>query len=195
MRISALLFGALILAACGGDSTSPPPSNPPINPPVEAPFGLDSRPSNLTCLAVFPPATADITLQRVFPDLLLDNLTVLTQPPNDSGVWYFATRDGLIGQFDNVADVSSFTTVLDHSSIVNVPSDGGLIQFIFHPNYPADNRVFVNYSVSPADSISTADTIVSSFQMSVDGLSINPQSENVLLRFPIGRFHMEEQSI
>ena len=185
MRISALISGSLILAACGGDSTSLPPSNSPI----EAPFGLDLRPSNLTCLAVFPPATADITLQRVFPDLLLDNLTVLTQPPNDSGVWYFTTRDGLIGQFDNVADVSLFTTVLDYRSIVIVPPDGGLIQFIFHPNYPADNRVFVNYSVSAIDGISTADTIISSFQMSVDGLSINPQSETVLLRFPIGQYH------
>ena len=64
--------------------------------PVPVPHGLDSRPGNQTCLAVAPPATAEITLERVFPNLAVYPLTTLTQAPNDSTSWYFTTRDGLI---------------------------------------------------------------------------------------------------
>lgn len=157
--------------------------------PVSAATGLDTRPNNLTCLAVDPPIISGIELQRVFPDLPLDDLTVVTQPPNDSGVWYFATRDGLIGRFDNDPDVSTFTIVLDHQADVKRPlTDGGLIQLVFHPDYPTDRRVFVNYGTEPAGN-DRADIIVSSFEMSGDGLSIDPQTETVLVRWPRGRFH------
>jgi hypothetical protein len=78
-----------------------------------APFGLDAQPDNLSCLAVEPPATADIALERQFPSLSISNLTVLTQIPGDSSQWFFATRNGLIGRFANDQSVSGFTTVLD----------------------------------------------------------------------------------
>ena len=87
---------------------------------------------------------ADIRLQRVVQNLSLDDLTVVTQAPSGSDDWYLATRSGLIGKFENVADVSSFTTILDYRNVVSVPFDGGLIQLVIHPNYPADRRVFVN---------------------------------------------------
>jgi len=157
--------------------------------PVLSPIGLDSRPSNTSCLAVARPDTADIRLQRVFSNLSLNNVTAIVQPPNDSGAWYFTTRDGLIGRFENIPDVSSSTTILDYRGIVTRPPDGGLIQLIFHPDYPADSRIFVNYSVPAEDGVSRADIIVSSFDLSADGLSIDPQSETVLLKWPRGHYH------
>lgn len=158
-------------------------------PPPNAPFGLDSRPRNLSCLAVAPPVPAGITMRRVFRDLRLANLTTVTQAPGDPGSWYFTTRDGLIGRFENSANVSSFSTVLDHTGVVDVVADGGMIQLIFHPDHPVDRRVFVNYSTPPADGTSDADVIVSSFVLSTNGQTIDPQSETVILRQPRGRFH------
>lgn len=156
--------------------------------PMLAPSGLDARPRNLTCLAVDPPATSGIALERVFPDLALDALTVVTQPPNDSSGWYFATREGLVGRFDNAPDVSGFTIVLDHrDDVIEIP-DGGLIQLVFHPDYPTDRRIFVNYSTDAAGA-DQADIVISSFEMSIDGLSIDPQTETVLVRWPRNGFH------
>ena len=108
-------------------------------------LGLDARPDNLSRLAVEPPATADVALERQFPNLSISNLTVLTQIPGDSSQWFFATRDGLVGRFLNDQAVAGLSTVMDIRGPVTVLPDGGLIQFIFHPKFPADPRVFVNY--------------------------------------------------
>lgn len=157
--------------------------------PVSAPYGLDSRPANLTCLAVEAPDTANVTLQHVYPDLQLDSLTSVFQPPGEGGVWYFSTREGLIGRFANDPDVSSFTTVVDLTAVVAVVSDGGLIQAQFHPDYPTDRRIFVNYSVPPTVIGADADTIISSFELSADGMTIDPLSEEILIRNERGRAH------
>ncbi|MDH3546379.1 MAG: PQQ-dependent sugar dehydrogenase, partial [Gammaproteobacteria bacterium] len=154
-----------------------------------APFGLDERPSNTSCLAVDPPATADIILERQFANLAVSNLTVLTQRPGDASEWYYATRDGVVRRFDNDPNVANASTVLDLRSVATVPADGGLIQFVFHPDFPADPRVFVNYSVAPLDGVSVADIIISSFASTDGGLTFDPGSEVVMLRWARGTFH------
>jgi glucose/arabinose dehydrogenase len=182
------LFSNITISVSDGATTT---SLAPFSIAVEAfaPSGLNSRPGNLTCLAVLPPATADITLERMYSDLDLDDVTSLIQPPGDSSSWYFTTRDGLIGRFDNDPDVSGFTTVLDHTGTVLRLADGGLISMIFHHDYPNDRRVFVNYSVDPAGNQAYGDIIISSFVVSANGMSINPSSEVRLLRQPRGQFH------
>jgi uncharacterized repeat protein (TIGR03806 family) len=181
-------YDGITISVSDGRATS---SLAPFSIVVEAfaPSGLASRPSNLSCLAVSPPTSADITLQRMYSDLDLDDVTALVQAPGDSSAWYFTTRDGLIGRFDNDQDVSAFTTVLDHTNTVLPLADGGLISMIFHWNYPDDRRVFVNYSVSTSDSNFFGDIIISSFRVSTNGRSINPSSEVRLLRQPRGEFH------
>ena len=186
------VYGAIEISVSDGvDASSLAPFSITVEQPgpQAAQFGLDERPGNPSCRAVAPPANANIGVQRVFANLGLDNVTALAQPRNDGSAWYFATRDGLIGRFDNSSDVSSFTVVLDHRSVVTVPNDGGLIQLVFHPDFPADRRVFVNYSSVAADGVSTADITIASFELAADGSSIDPQSETVLLRWPRGRFH------
>jgi uncharacterized repeat protein (TIGR03806 family) len=157
--------------------------------PTAAEFGLDVRPVNSTCLAVSPPDNAGIRLQRVFAGLALSNVTALAQAPGDTSAWYFTTRDGLLGRFSNLSDVSEFAVLLDLRDVVTIPSDGGLIQLVFHPDFPADARFFLNYSVAPADGVSTSDTIISSFRLAAEGLTVEPGSETLLLRVPRGRFH------
>jgi uncharacterized repeat protein (TIGR03806 family) len=157
--------------------------------PAAAEFGLDARPGNSTCLAVAPPDNAGIRLQRVYAGLPLRDVTSLAQAPGDDGFWYFTTRAGVIGRFSNSPDVSQFAIVHDLRGVVIVPNDGGLIQLVFHPDFPADRRFFVNYSIAPADGVSTSDTLISSFRLASNDLNIEPGSETVLLRVPRGRFH------
>ena len=157
--------------------------------PLPAAFGLDTRPSNSSCIAVQRPESAGISLQRVFPSLPLSGVTAVVQPPNDATAWFFTTRDGLIGRFDNVDDASSITTVLDFTATVTTPSDGGLVQMVFHPDYPGDRRVFVMYSMAPLVSGATADIVISSFELSANGSAIDPQTETMLIRWPRGPFH------
>ena len=185
-------YNNIVISANDGHGSTPLPAfsiDVQHDGPIPSASGLDTRPSNTTCLAVRPPADATVALTRVFPNLSLSNLTVVAQAPGDSTGWYFGRRDGLIGRFNNTSGVSSFTTVLDLRSQVLVVIDGGLIQFIFHPDYPADRRVFVSYSTSPANPSFDADVIISSFVMSADGRTTNPQSESVILRVPRGSNH------
>lgn len=151
--------------------------------------GLDDRPANSTCLAVEAPTPGAIALERQFPNLVVSNMTALTQAPGNSSTWYFGTRNGLIGRFSNVPSVSSYATVLDLRSRVTVPPDGGLIQVLFHPDFPTDPRVFVNYSEAAVDGVSNADIVISSFVSTDNGLTLDPASEIELIRQPRGQYH------
>jgi len=161
---------------------------------AEAPVGLDSRPVNTTCLAFDRPNTnASVELQQVFPSLPIAKVVLLTQPAGDSSYWYFARFDGIIGRFANTPGVSSWDTVLDLSEAsgsgkVALASDGGFIQLVFHPNYPTDPRVFVNYSTTGTHG-EDIDIIVSSFEMLPGGIVIDELSEVILITQPRGAFH------
>ena len=153
-RTAAILTSALVLAHYEI-----------ANAQAQAEFGLDARPVNTSCTAFDPPSGGgSVVLERVFSGLNVSNLAVLTQAPNSDSYWYFATRDGLIGRFANLPTVTSYSTVLDLRSTVNVPYDGGLIQLVFHPDFPTDRRVFLNYSRPAADGVSVADIIISSME-------------------------------
>jgi uncharacterized repeat protein (TIGR03806 family) len=175
----------VITVSDGTDSVSLPAFSIDVQRPA---FGLLQRPVNASCKAVSPPSGAVIGVERKFGNLELSNLTALAQAPGNPDSWYFATRDGIVGRFANSDSVSSYSVVVDLQDQVLVVADGGLIQLTFHPNFPSDRRIFVNYSTSPAGS-ATADTIISSFLLSADGTAISKSSETVVLRQPRGRFH------
>jgi hypothetical protein len=72
-------------------------------PPQPAAFGLDARPANPDCVAVDPPNDATVAFLRAFPDMSFTGnaLTAVTQAPGLDDAWYFATREGIVGRFDN----------------------------------------------------------------------------------------------
>lgn len=158
-----------------------------------APFGLDERPSNSNCVPWERPAAgASVSFQRVYDQVFsaqsVNNLTILIQPPGDSTEWWFATRDGLIGRFANDPAVSSWSEVLDYTGTVTVPADGGLVGLAFHPEFPADPRVFLNYSVAPTGG-EVADIIISSMETADGGATLDPSTEVILLRQSRGTYH------
>jgi glucose/arabinose dehydrogenase len=96
----------------------------------------------------------------------------------------------LIGRFDNdnIPGVTDWTEMLDHTGPVIVPADGGLVGFAFHPDYPSDPRVFLNYSVAPTGG-ENADVIISSMETTDGGATLDPATEVILIRQSRGTLH------
>ncbi|HSK04717.1 MAG TPA: PQQ-dependent sugar dehydrogenase [Kofleriaceae bacterium] len=125
------------LLACGEDG------------PAKAPFGLDERPSNPTCLAKPRPVIdTGVTLQRQWSGLGFNQPMYLTQAPGDDSTWYVVERTGRIRAFpaDATSDAQSrvFATVT-----VNASGEGGLLGFAFHPEWPARREAYLSYTRSP----------------------------------------------
>src|SRR5687767_7101916 len=86
--------GLLGLLACGGDDGGP----------TAAPFGLDTRPANPTCIAQARPVIdTGVTLQRRFTGLTFNQPIYLTQAPGDNATWYVVERQGQIRAFPDDA--------------------------------------------------------------------------------------------
>ena len=105
---------------------------------------------------------------------------VALQAPGDSSRWFIVERQGRISAFANKARVSTSTTFLDITDRVILQAETGLLGMAFHPNFPADSRVFVQYTTEDASSVLY--THVSSFTSTDGGRTLDPTSEQVVLR-------------
>jgi glucose/arabinose dehydrogenase len=126
-----------------------------------------------------PPSTPTLAVQRVFPALSFSSPLGLLQSPNDSTRWYVVQQGGLVRRFDNVAGASTATTYLDLSGVVTCCGETGLLGMAFHPNFPADPRVFVYYTLTIGTQLVSR---LSSFQATNGGLNVVAGSETVLLQ-------------
>ena len=111
------------------------------------PVGLNSRPSNTSCIA--PARTTSpgtIGLVDAFPNL--PNLATpmkLIQAPNDSANWYAVLRSGGLDRFANVANVSSRERYLDVGNVAT-NGEGGFLSAVHHPNWPTTKEIYVSYT-------------------------------------------------
>jgi uncharacterized repeat protein (TIGR03806 family) len=151
-------------------------STPPIG-------GLDARPANTTCLAGDPPSTnISIAVQRVFPNL--PNFTqpiAMLQAPGNSARWYVVQKTGSVRVFDNTPNVATTSEFINLASRLNsspgsAQDERGLLGMAFHPNYPADPRVFFYYTGSNPGLVDR----VSQFTLAAGGATLDPASEIVL---------------
>src|ERR1044071_10324835 len=82
-RIFWPIAALLILPVCGDED------------PVSAPFGLDTRPANPTCLAKKRPVlNTGVTLQQQWAGVTFSQPLYLTQAPGDNLNWYEVERGG-----------------------------------------------------------------------------------------------------
>lgn len=129
--------GAVVaLGGCGGGGgggEAPP-----------GPFGLDSRPLNLTCVAPDLAADGPLTAVDAFPAApAFDQPTKILQAPGDGSRWFVLEKTGRVRVF-STANPATVTTWLQFT--VNTSSEGGLLGMAFHPDYPATRQVFVSYT-------------------------------------------------
>jgi glucose/arabinose dehydrogenase len=183
MRATSLfVLLALFLAACGGGGGESAPAA--VTPPPSAAAGLDARPNNATCVAPQrPQASNGFQLTRVFPNLSFDQPVGMFQPVLDSSRWYvIEQQSGLVRSFPNDpgAQPADVRTVLDLGAKIQTAEEMGLLGLAFHPQWPGTPQVFIYYSVA---STSPVENRVSRFTSSDGGASLDPASEQVILRF------------
>jgi glucose/arabinose dehydrogenase len=118
--------------------------------PVDAPFGLDQRPSNPTCLAQpRPVVNTGVTLQRQWSTLTFSQPVFLLQAPGDSSQWFVVQREGKVRAFAGNATADS--QVRDFVTVpVNSTGEGGLLGMAFHPQWPTKREVYLYYTRTPA---------------------------------------------
>jgi uncharacterized repeat protein (TIGR03806 family) len=136
---------ALAVAACSYDKLDPVGGTP-------APFGLDTRPANPTCLAKPRPALdTGVKLERQWPGVTFDLPMYLLQAPGDDATWYVVERGGKVRKLPagatTDADVSDFASV-----VVNGAGEGGLLGMAFHPQWPAKKEAYLSYTRTPIGS-------------------------------------------
>ncbi|HTQ36143.1 MAG TPA: hypothetical protein VMH77_03830, partial [Steroidobacteraceae bacterium] len=139
----------LIVAGCGGGSSSGGSGGTGTGGGGTTPAsGLDSRPSNTTCLAGAAPSVS-LALQPVFAGLGNFNEPIMMlQEPASAAHWYVVQHDGRVYVFDNQPDVTTKRLFIDLNAAISGESDGemGLLGMAFHPGWPTDPRVYFSYT-------------------------------------------------
>ena len=123
-------------------------------------------------------AAVVVDVERVFPNLGFSSPVELLQAPGAAGRWYVVEQAGVVRAFpnDNAATSAAVTTVLDLSGQVVAGGETGLLGMAFHPDFPADPRVFVCYTTG-----TPLLSRLSEFQSRDGGATLDPTSERVLL--------------
>ena len=180
LRLSWGLLSALLVACGGGGGSSDGAGAAPLPAPLS---GLDSRPTNTSCVAPQrPQASTGFQLGRVFPNLSFNLPVGMYQPALDSSRWYvIEQQSGLVRSFPNTqgAATSDVTTFLNLSTKIQPDSEMGLLGLAFHPQWPGTPQVFVYYSVAGTQPVENR---VSRFTSSNGGASLDLASEQVILR-------------
>jgi uncharacterized repeat protein (TIGR03806 family) len=114
-------------------------------------FGLDTRPSNTTCLAPDrETAGAMVIASDPFAQLdLFSQPTKILQAPGENSQWFVLEKGGRIKVFDNAPQVTTSAIWLDISNKVYTMSEGGLLGMAFHPEWPTQKEVFLSYTGDP----------------------------------------------
>ena len=116
-------------------------------------------------------------VQRVFPALSFAAPVAMLQAPGDSSRWFVVEQAGFVRVFNNVPGASSFGTFIDITGRVACCGEMGLLGMAFHPGFPGDPRVYLNYTNTTAGRVSR----ISEFTSNDGGTTLDPNSERILL--------------
>ena len=144
--------------------------------------GLDSRPSNTSCLAGDPPSsTVSLALQRVFPALNFAAPILMLQEPASSDRWYVAEQGGTVYAFDNQPATSTRRVFIDVSGAIAgaVGGEMGLLGMAFHPDWQTNRRAYLSYTA--IDAGQRVSRIVE-YQSQDNGQTLNVATARVILQ-------------
>ncbi len=189
------------LAESGTDSGSPHPDGGnkvdggPANAdagPVAAPFGLDVRPANTTCVAAIRPVVdTGVTLQRVWSGLNFAYPVALTQAPGNNDRWYVVGLSGKISTFLTAAATDADASDFANINVTTHGGEAGLLGIAFHPDWQAKHEVYLSYTrdVLPGDPPSPPGcplngsreftSIVARYKSVDNGLTVVPTADEI----------------
>jgi uncharacterized repeat protein (TIGR03806 family) len=139
--------GTLPDGATAGDGAAADGSKPP---PTPAPFGLDARPTNATCLAKpRPTVSAGVKFVDAFPaGITFAGPMKIMMAPGDPNRFYVAERGGSTAKVKTFPkNVTTPSEVTDFATVtVNSTGEGGLLGMAFHPKWETNHTVFLSYT-------------------------------------------------
>jgi glucose/arabinose dehydrogenase len=171
-RLRALLIGSMVLLMACGQATSSPSSGP-----SAAPTGALPTPTTVAT-ATPTPATPEPT--NPLAAIRLETVASGLESPVD----VVASDDGtgrifVVEQGGRIRVVRGGDLVeqpfLDISERLTSGGERGLLGLALHPDFPDDPRFFVDYTDLEGN------TVISSFDLSLDADSADPESERILM--------------
>ena len=157
--LAASLVAALLVAACGG-TASPAPT---------AQLGPTASPGPTGTRAAVPTVTAEIVASG------LSDPVDVTSAGDASGRLFVVEQPGVIRIIRDGASLAQ--PFLDIRERIASGGERGLLGLAFHPDYPADPRLFVDYTDLDGN------TVIASFVVDADDPDrADPDSETVVLR-------------
>jgi glucose/arabinose dehydrogenase len=127
------------------------------------------------------PPQVQLSVERVFPALSFTAPVALLQAPNDTTRWFVVEQGGVVRVFQNLPAVATSTVFIDISDRVTIDGEAGLLGIAFHPNFPADPRVYLFYSHTEAGVLMSR---LSEFSSTNIGATLNPGTEKNLITLP-----------
>jgi uncharacterized repeat protein (TIGR03806 family) len=127
--------------------------------------GLDTRPSNTTCVAPPRPSSGGApTLTPVYSDLFAStnparvvSPMIMVQRPGNASRWFLAQRDGRIVSFNAAGDSTTrdLRTVVSASQLstltrkpISTAEESGLQSIAFDPNFATNGRLYVFFGTT-----------------------------------------------
>jgi glucose/arabinose dehydrogenase len=170
-----LLIGfslVLAIAGCGTGQPTPTPQPPTTNPPSSAPPGSSAEPAGSPA-ATTQPASLSITLEPFAT--VPGGPLAMTALDDGTGRLLVASQDGMIWAVEANGSVAP-NPMVDISGRITSGGEQGLLGLAAHPTFPADPRVFVDYTDT------NGDTIVASLSLADgDANRLDPDSHQQLL--------------
>jgi uncharacterized repeat protein (TIGR03806 family) len=107
----------------------------------------------------------------------------MQQVPGDKSRWFIVNKLGDVRVFDNVESVATTSEFINLTPRVEVCPECGLLGMAFHPDWPATPIVYLSYT-STEHTLNGPDTHLSEFTSRDGGLTLDPDSERVLMTLP-----------
>jgi len=165
--------------AANASAFSSPPASA-TTPAATAAFGLDTRPSNTTCLAPARPTPSNgVDRSDVYPNLPSFTSPVKAlQAPGDPSRWFVVEQGGRVWVFSATPGVSTRTIFADLGARVVSGGEEGLLGMAFHPSWPIVPEVYLLYTA-----LAPRRTVISRFKSANGGVSIDysAAAEEVIL--------------
>jgi len=139
--------------------------------------GLDSRPTNTTCVALARPAGTNYQLTRVFSPMAFNRPVGVQQSPDNGQRWYVIEQSGRVMTFLN-GDQQASVFVDVAQEIATAGGEQGLLGMAFHPSYPSVPYVYLSYTGLDGGSV------ISRFTKSGAGDFLEPSTEIMILQQP-----------
>lgn len=201
LRVGLLLLSAIGLWSCGGSSNEDVSKVPAeaarafalsAGGDAEGLAGLDDRPSNTTCRApVRPPETAAVQLVSQFATG--GYAAGISRLPGNNSRFYVINWSGYIERYRQSGNAFAldgvFVDLRDRVLWGAAHGESGLLAIAFDPNFSTSQRVYLYYSAAGTQG-TTFEARLSRFLSRDGGLTLDPGSEEVLLRVPrTGKYH------